>query len=201
MKKEKYALIIFVRNPEPGKVKTRLAATIGHTKALAIYKELLRHTFDIAALVDADKFVFYSSHIETDDCWNTGRFYKALQSNGDLGIKMQDAFTHVFENMYNKAVIIGSDCYELTTPIIENAFSLLDKHDAVIGPARDGGYYLLGMKKNIPALFHNKEWSTGAVYRQTISDLENGAISYANLPVLADVDTAEDIPGALLDYL
>jgi rSAM/selenodomain-associated transferase 1 len=188
----KTALIIFVRKPELGKVKTRLAATLGDDKALEIYKELLQHTSDIALKTSADKFVFYFNKIEKEDIWDENNFIKKLQSDADLGIKMQDAFSQIFEQGYEKVVIIGSDCFELTNEIISNAFEQLDTNDVVIGPANDGGYYLLGMKKLYPQLFENKQWSTAAVYQQTIADFEKAHIKYHALVTLTDVDTEED---------
>ncbi|MBC7934389.1 MAG: TIGR04282 family arsenosugar biosynthesis glycosyltransferase [Rhizobacter sp.] len=189
--KEK-ALIIFVRKPEKGKVKTRLAATLGETKALSIYVELLHHTRRIATASIADKFVFYADEIPPDDDWSNEVFKKRLQADDDLGGKMKNAFTVLFEAGYSNVIIIGSDCFELSAAIIEQAFELLQHKDVVIGPANDGGYYLLGMKKLHPCLFENKQWSTEHVLRQTTDDLERENISYTELVRLTDVDTEED---------
>lgn len=93
---------------------------------------------------------------------------------------------------YEKVAIIGSDCFELTKAIIEEAFALLKNKDVVIGPAKDGGYYLLGMKKLIEPVFENKQWSTESVFNETINDLTENSFSFASLPVLTDVDTEED---------
>ena len=186
------ALIIFVRKPELGKVKTRLAATVGDEKALAIYKELLQHTFEITSVTDADKFVFYADEIETGDLWSGPRFFKAVQSNGDLGEKMKNAFRSLFQKGYDKVLIIGSDCFDLSAALIHQAFELLDKDNLVIGPAKDGGYYLLGMKKMVAVIFKNKKWGTSSVYNDTIKDLSKNNLSYAILPLLRDVDTEDD---------
>lgn len=188
----KQAVIIFVRNPQMGKVKTRLAATVGDDKALAIYKELLQHTKEITAPITADKYVFYFNEISANDLWNVAGFFKRLQSNDELGKKMENAFSELFDKGYEKALIIGSDCLQLTTLIIEEAFILLNNNDAVIGPAKDGGYYLLGMKKLIGLIFKNKQWSTDTVFDETINDLKAGNFSFVCLPMLTDVDTEED---------
>ena len=188
----KTALIIFVRKPELGKVKTRLAATLGDDKALEIYKELLQHTNSVALKTTADRFVFYYNQIDTDDIWAQNNFIKKLQADADLGIKMSNAFSQVFEEEYEKVVIIGSDCFELTSAIISDAFEQLNENDVVIGPANDGGYYLLGMKKLYPKFFENKQWSTVDVYQQTIADFEKEHIKYHVLVTLRDVDTEED---------
>ncbi len=188
----KKALIIFVRQPEKGKVKTRIAATLGEDKALAIYIELLKHTQNISTAATADKFVFYAGHIQEDDLWSKPGFTKRLQHDLDLGGRMKEAFSVLFEEGYSKIVIIGSDCFELSTEIIEKAFNILDEKEVVIGPASDGGYYLLGMKKLWPFIFENKQWSTENVFKQTSSDLKKENIPYVELITLADIDTEQD---------
>lgn len=193
----KQALILFVRNPVSGKVKTRIAETLGEQEALRIYKELLLHTHAISVKTNADKFVFYSDHLQLSDIWEDDRYCKYLQAGETLGDKMKDAFRRMFEKDYEKVIIIGSDCYELTAEIIESAFEKLNEGEAVIGPAKDGGYYLLGMKKIIPGVFENKEWSTASVCSDTIADFEKAGIRFSFLPLLNDVDTAEDVPEEL----
>lgn len=188
----KEAIIIFVRNPHLGKVKTRLAATIGDEEALDIYKQLLLHTMQEAGKSDADKFVFYHEQIESDDIWKQNGFKKKLQTGESLGDKMKAAFDEVFSLGYNRVIIIGSDCPQLSSKIINNGFRLLDEHDVVIGPASDGGYYLLGMKKNHGFLFDNKAWSTGSVFDESIKDMQQYHLSTGLLPVLTDVDTEAD---------
>lgn len=190
----KKALLLFTKNPELGKVKTRLAKTIGDEKALSIYKMLLNHTQDIVTPVNADKFVFYSDAITIDDQWNTSSFNKKLQKGSDLGERMANAFEEVFSLGYQSVCIIGSDCYELHSEIIENAFLKLEKFDCVIGPTFDGGYYLLGMNTWQETLFQYKTWSTESVYSETIQDFENLQLSYYNLPKLSDIDEEKDLP-------
>jgi uncharacterized protein len=194
MKLMNEALIIFVRRPAFGKVKTRLAATLGNEAALKIYRLLLQHTFNITAGLKADKFVFYADVIDEQDMWSAEGFYKMLQADAGLGLKMQTAFSEVFSRGYQKAVIIGSDCFELTTHLINQAFEMLDKNDIVIGPARDGGYYLLGMKQLYPALFENKKWSTATVLNDTLGDVAQLNLLCALLPQLTDIDEAGDVP-------
>lgn len=188
----KQALIIFVRKPEFGKVKTRLAATVGNEKALEIYKTLLQHTHTVAEQVKADKFVFYHQQTEENDIWSKDGFTKKLQSDADLGKKMSDAFSEVFNAGFGQAVIIGSDCLQLQAQVIEDAFAILRYKDLVIGPANDGGYYLLGMKKMHEFIFRNKDWSTDSVLKQTFEDIARHQLSVGLLPQLIDVDTEED---------
>ena len=189
------ALIIFIKNPAKGKVKTRLAATLGDTVALGIYKKILAHTNSVTGKVLADKYIFYSSHIDANDEWNKAAFIKALQTGNDLGEKMRNAFVGLFNKGYGQVAIIGSDCPDITADLIEQAFLELDRSDIVIGPATDGGYYLLALKKLYPALFENITWSTKHVLKQTLANCKGINKSFHLLPVLSDVDVAEDIIG------
>lgn len=187
----KKALIVFTRNPELGKCKTRLAATIGDQSALDVYRFLLDHTVKITSPLTADVYVYYSEKIKEIDIWDTTVFRKKQQQGHDLGAKMQNAFTEVLHMGYQKAIIIGSDMYDITTQDLEDAFSTLEDNNFVIGPAQDGGYYLLGMKHLKPPLFKNKKWGTNTVLSDTLKDLE-----LENLAILAeknDVDYYEDI--------
>jgi len=189
----KNALIIFTRNPELGKVKTRLAITIGDESALEIYKLLINHIVEVSENINVDKYVFYSENIQENDVWNNAVFNKELQKGDDLGIRMKNAFEFLFNQGYNKVIIVGSDIYEITPEDIENAFSNLKTNDFVIGPAGDGGYYLLGMKQLKKELFENKAWGTNTVFEETIKDLKSEKVSL--LSVKSDVDVYEDILG------
>ena len=190
----KKALLLFTKNPELGKCKTRLAKTIGDVRALEIYIKLLEHTREIVIPVDVDKFVFYSENVEKEDDWDNAVFQKRVQNGDDLGQKMQNAFRELFQLNYDSVCIIGSDCYELNSETINQSFIALESKDVVIGPTYDGGYYLLGMKKLHAALFENKNWSTETVYSDTITDFEQLGLSYSNLVKLTDIDEEKDLP-------
>lgn len=187
----KNLLLIFTRNPELGKCKTRLAATVGNETALEIYKFLLQHTVSITKNIPAVKQVYYSEEIWEKDIWNTTIFEKKLQNGANLGDRMANAFEQGFENGFEKILVIGSDMYDLDATTIENAFSELDKSDFVIGPAQDGGYYLLGMKKFNVDVFKNKAWGTNTVLNDTLKNLEKYKIKL--LDIRNDVDVYEDI--------
>lgn len=189
----KRLLIIFVKNPQKGKVKTRLAATLGNEKALEIYLELLERTKQITQGLAADKVVYYSEFIDEQDLWTPEVYQKALQANTDLGMRMKQAFEQAFGQGYESVCIIGSDCYELDQSILEQAFDALERQDAVAGPANDGGYYLLGMNRLHPELFENKQWSTSSVLADTLEDLKNKHCSYHLLPELTDIDEEKDL--------
>ncbi len=190
MKAER-ALIILVRNPELGKVKTRLAQTLGDQRALDIYLALLQHTRQIAEHTAASRLLFYSHFIDHDDNWPSESFDKFLQEQGDLGAKITAGFQKAFEH-HNQVLIIGSDCASLTAAIIEEGFEALKTHDFVLGPALDGGYYLLGMNKFTPSLFEDIPWSTDQVATLSLDKMKAIGGSYHLLPTLSDIDYAED---------
>jgi rSAM/selenodomain-associated transferase 1 len=189
----KSALIIFARNPELGKCKTRLAKTIGDENALAIYKILLHHTVKISKDLNVDKYVYYSNSTSKNDAWNQETFRKKNQEGEDLGRRMENAFLDLFTAGYEKVIIIGSDMYDLNKADLENAYSCLENDDVVIGPAIDGGYYLLGMKKLYPLVFKNKTWGTNTVFEDTMADLFDTSI--CKLEERNDIDVYEDIVG------
>ncbi len=185
--------MLFVRNPELGKVKTRLAASVGPDKALEIYLQLLQHTCKVTQKLPMKKLVYYSNAVDTNDLWPNEEYQKRVQPQGNLGEKMEAAFAIAFAEGHTDVVIIGSDCLQLTPAIVSEAYHKLAQHDVVIGPALDGGYYLLGMKRLHPELFRNKRWSTEHVFPDTLSDVERLHLSHALLPRLSDVDYVEDL--------
>ncbi|MDC6351213.1 TIGR04282 family arsenosugar biosynthesis glycosyltransferase [Zeaxanthinibacter sp. PT1] len=191
MIEDRSLLLIFTRNPELGKCKTRLAATIGDEAALNIYKFLLQHTENVTRDLSLTKWVCYSEAINPDDHWDTDYFKKKLQMGNDLGERMENAFRAGFKAGYKHIAIIGSDLYDLSSKDIMNAFELLKNSEAVIGPAKDGGYYLLGMNKIQPAVFKNKDWGTDSVLEATCRDLKS--LDITKLEVRNDVDVYDDI--------
>ena len=187
----KNLLIVFTRNPELGKVKTRLAKTVGNATTLKIYTFLLERTRDIAVQVSADKAVYYSVKVRENDIWDANNFQKHQQIGEDLGIRMLHAFKNGFKAGYEKVMIIGSDLYDLTAETIENAFIALKDNEVVIGPAEDGGYYLLGMNSLEEKVFKNKNWGTETVRKNTLEELKDKKVFL--LGELNDVDVFEDI--------
>ena len=189
----KSALIIFLKYPELGRSKTRLAKDIGNENALKVYIELLEHTQLISNKLKFDKYLFYDKVTANKMPWGDDIYHTAYQVERDLGGRMQNAFEQLFSKEYERVVIIGSDCYDLTQEIIEQAFELLNTSDAVVGPAKDGGYYLLGLRKMIPQLFSDVAWSTDEVFSSTVKTLENLNLTYSTTPILSDIDTIEDL--------
>lgn len=190
--KEKKLLLVFAKNPEKGKVKTRLAKTVGEEKAYQTYLKLMDYTLEVAEGADAHKQIWYSSFIDREDR-SVPNFEKKLQRGKNLGERMLNAFRRGFEDRFEKIVIIGSDCPEITPQIIEDAFAGLDQNDVVIGPSEDGGYYLLGLRGIIPGIFSYIPWSTGRVFSETMNVLKKAGKDVTLLPTLNDIDTAEDL--------
>ncbi|SEA65368.1 TIGR04282 family arsenosugar biosynthesis glycosyltransferase [Psychroflexus halocasei] len=193
MSKEKKLLLIFARHPELGKCKTRLAKSVGEHAALEVYKYLLKNTAEITQKINVKRQVWYADQIHKNDIWDDGLFEKREQIQGDLGEKMQHAFETAFHENAEKVVIVGTDIQDLNEKVINQAFKKLDTNDVVIGPASDGGYYLLGMESLNPEVFQLKEWSTSQVFNQTIDALKDKKISI--LEQKNDVDYLDDIKG------
>lgn len=191
MNREKDLLIIFTRNPELGKCKTRLAATIGEQAALDIYNFLLQHTAAVTAPLRVEKWVCYSEQLPADDLWARGPYVRKLQEGEDLGERMRNAFQEAFDKGFERVIIIGSDLFDLQTEDLEKAFNALQEKDFVIGPAADGGYYLLGLTELIPELFKDKEWGTDTVLASTMGSLRDRSLH--RLSIRNDVDVYEDI--------
>lgn len=185
-------LIIFIKNPVLGRVKTRLARTLGDVEALRIYRVLLDKTRRAARAANVLRCLFYDDYIETDDEWPEADFFKYRQASGDLGERMAQAFRQVLDEHGGPALIVGSDCPELSASLIEQAFSALYTTDFVLGPTPDGGYYLLGMSRFYPEVFEGIAWSTSAVFEQTTQIIRSLGKSVTLLPVLSDIDVEED---------
>lgn len=186
----KQALLVFQKNPVKGKVKTRLAVTLGEEKALQIYQFLLNKTFDQIRKTKHEVFVFFSDFLPEDH--PEPGHHLVIQKGNDLGERMRIAFEEVFSLGYEKAVIIGTDCPEITDQILNKAFDFLNHVDLVIGSAADGGYYLLGMKNCHSYLFQGMEWSTSQVFLRTLEKAKEHHLSTKLLPELHDIDEAED---------
>lgn len=189
-------LIVFVKNPIPGQVKTRIARTVGDAKALDVYRHLLTYTQTLASDFRECCAVYYGDFVNADDGWNP--FVKYLQSGADLGERMHHAFAEQFRAGAGKVVIIGSDCFDLTPSHIHTAFATLDTVDVVIGPATDGGYYLLGMNQLQPFLFQDMPWSQPELRQLTELAIMQHGLTFAQLDELTDIDEWADYEAYLL---
>lgn len=186
------ALVIFVRNAVIGNVKQRLAMDIGDAAALDVYQSLLLHTWQVTSQVAATRYVYYSDHLEHDDIWDVHTYLKRVQSGMDLGARMCNAINETLAHHRN-VVLIGSDLPGLDTQILAEAFDALRYAEVVIGPAVDGGYYLLGCKGLHPSLFEDIDWGTGRVFVQTRDRLLAQHLNFKILESKRDIDTVEDL--------
>lgn len=197
MKKDK-ALIFFCRRPVAGKVKTRLAASLGGELTARLYSSFLKDLSGAARGSGAEVYLFHTPPA------GDGRVLKRLlnedfnyltQRGADLGERMLSAFSSVYKAGFKKAVIIGSDTPDLPAAALRSAFRALDKKQAVIGPAYDGGYYLLGFgRENFqPGVFTGIKWSGPDVFKLTVGHLRRGGCSYASLKKRRDIDTLKDL--------
>lgn len=187
------SLLILVKNPVAGKTKTRLAESVGHERALKMYHQLMEYTRDQALhLAGTRRLLFYSEAVIENDAWPSEDFDKRVQEGPGLGERMANALQTAFAAGAERAVIIGSDCPGITASLLKKALDCLHDNDLVIGPALDGGYYLLGMTELHPELFSGIEWSTEKVAKQTLAKAKALGLSAAELVPLSDVDYLED---------
>jgi hypothetical protein len=186
-------VLIFARTPELGKVKTRLAAEIGEEAALQTYVTLLAHTRECVARSGFPARVHLAGPMPDYDLWSDAGFRRYPQADGDLGQRMASAFAHAFADGVRSVVIIGTDCPGLSSAHLHEAMKALETHEAVVGAAEDGGYWLLGLTSPIRSIFQNKAWSTDTVLRDTLADFKALGVSVARLDTLRDLDTADDL--------
>lgn len=185
-------LIVFCKNPILGKVKTRLAKKVGDNKALEIYKVLLSNALKVARGSSRDFAVYFHDHIDSNDFWRGAR-YKQVQKGADIGERMDNAINDGLQKGYDSIVLIGADVYGLTSKIVDEAFEHLISNDVVIGPARDGGYYLIGMKAHNSKIFTLSEWSTPRVLKETLLLVKQEKATYHLVDELNDIDDIHDL--------
>ncbi len=197
MNLDKRLIIIFVKLPYKGNVKNRLASAIGDDAAVSLYKAFVYDLLENIKITDCDIRIFYypSESINKIERWLGKNFNYKPQIGNDLGERMKNAFIESFSEGFEKVIIIGSDMPDLPLSIIEEAFTSLNQNNAVIGPSFDGGYYLIGFRKNffIPEIFQNIQWGSEGVFQKSIEMLQNKGISRHFLPKRRDIDTLEDL--------
>jgi rSAM/selenodomain-associated transferase 1 len=186
-------LIVFVKNIKLGKVKTRLAKTIGDQGAFEVYSELVKITEHATQNILADKRIYFSDSV-VDSKWKN--LNKAVQQGEDLGERMKNAFIKGFSDGYKRIVLIGSDLPEISSTQIENGFNALQKVEVTFGPAEDGGYYLVGLSDLKACIFKNKPWSKSHLLKETLAELKQKNIDFKLLETLNDIDTFEDLEGS-----
>ena len=197
-------LCLFTRYPEPGTTKTRLIPILGEKGAADLQRRMTVHTLEIVRRLAARRRMDVEIRYEGGDEWRMKQWLGtdwvlAAQGTGDIGRRMARALHTALADGFDSAVIIGSDIPEITTGILVRAFGWLEQKDLVFGPAKDGGYYLIGiradcLKKAAPALFNHIDWGTGTVLAETLHVVDTLDLSYSLLDVLGDVDWPADIP-------
>lgn len=195
--KNRKAIILFVKYPEKGKVKTRLASTTSNNFAAGIYRILSKNIFDEVLKLknECDIHLFYAPYDNPDQIknWVGQEYIYNEQTGADLGERIANAFENVFLNNYKSAIIIGSDVPEIDSLIFTEAFKLLENNDAVIAPSDDGGYSLLGMNKQNRFLFENIEWSTDSVFTATKKKALKNSLNLKVMGPLTDIDTLDEL--------
>lgn len=190
-------LIVFVKHPQAGKVKTRLAREVGDQAALTVYRELLSRTRKATfGVSEVERRIYFDRPPASDSLWNSPHFRGYVQEGKDLGQRMHHATEQGFKDGFKRVVIIGSDCPSINAGLLSEAFRILRQKDAALGPANDGGYYLLGLTRPLPPLFRHKEWSTETVLHHSIRDLQQNGFAYQLLDEQIDIDSLEDLKQA-----
>ena|ERR1041385_4730203 len=183
-------LIIFVKAPRPGAVKTRLAKVIGAPAALAAYHQLVETLLTHLQQLRTVEVCFSPDDAAAEvRSWIRESWSSSPQGAGDLGRRLQAAFQRVFRCGAKRVVIIGSDCPAVSVEDIREAWARLRTHDVVLGPATDGGYWLIGLRQLQPELFRDVPWSSEQVFAETLRRVQRAGLSVHLLRELADVDT------------
>jgi len=191
-------LIVFTRYPEPGTTKTRLAKVLGGQEDAAVQKKLTELTMlqarKLMQLCRLSISVYFNGgSLEQIKQWLGPDFIYRKQERGDLGKRMAHAFAEAFRQQFKRTVIIGTDCPYLNGSHLQQAFNALHRKDLVIGPATDGGYYLIGLNRNEKSLFENISWGTESVLAETLNIAAEKDLTIALLEILSDVDRPEDL--------
>lgn len=158
-----------------------------------VQHKLLQYTKEITKKLNCSKSVFYADRVDHNDLWDNMIYDKFLQQGADLGERMTEAMCEAFAAGKDRVIVIGTDCIELETYMIKEAFAVLESNDVVLGPAADGGYYLLGMRKFFPTLLEDKDWSSSDLLMDTILDLKKMNARYYLLKTLNSLNTPEDL--------
>lgn len=192
-------LIIFTRYPQPGKTKTRLIPALGIEGAANLQRQMTEYTLSEVKKLCKSTAISFEVRFADGDLqlmknWLGTELNYQLQGEGDLGKRMENSFLDAFNLGAKKVVIIGIDCPGVNAEVLAQAFKKLPDCDLLLGPAVDGGYYLIGLNRAIGKLFTNIDWGTEAVLQQTVNIAQQLNLSVAYLQTLADVDRPEDLP-------
>jgi rSAM/selenodomain-associated transferase 1 len=197
LKNNNYCILFFVKYPEKGKVKSRLSSKLSEKFTVNLYKMFVKDLLFTLNKTEYHKIVCYypENYIEKFKNW-LGKNYNFYPQQGEnLGIRMKSCFDFAFNQDFEKVIIIGSDSPDLSESIFKKAFISLNENDSVIGPTYDGGYYLLGFKKNYYSskVFEEINWSTNSVFKETMNKLNSENIKTDVLSYWRDIDTIDDL--------
>ncbi len=194
---EDRCVLFFIKNPEKAKVKTRLASAVGERAAAKLYKQFL---LEMLSTLNKGTFLFYICFQPQDSLndlknWLGEDYLYMPQIGENLGQRMKNAFIEAFAMKFRRVLLIGSDIPDLPFEFIDAAFEYLNEGEVVIGPAIDGGYYLIGFRDDtfLPRVFEKIPWSTDRVFNETVKILENEKLTVHALEPLRDIDTVEDL--------
>jgi rSAM/selenodomain-associated transferase 1 len=190
------ALVVFVKHPRPGAVKTRLAASIGPEAAAELYRALAEHVLEATAPTagEYERLVFFepAEALEEMRAWLPGVRLLA-QCGGDLGARMADAFARAFARGASRVALVGTDAPDVARETAALALAALEAADVVLGPAEDGGYVLVALRAPQPQLFSGIEWSTPRVLEETRARAAAAGLAVRELAPVADLDTLDDL--------
>jgi len=187
-------LAIFARVPVSGRVKTRLSPAIPLPIVAQLYRAMLADALEVVASSGTGQVSLYWDSIgeEPSDPALPGVAIRH-QRGAELGERLSSAFGELLAEPGDRAIVMGSDCPDLGPAVLVEAFAALEDRDLVLGPARDGGYYLIGLRRPAPALFEGVSWGTDQVLGQTLGRAEGMGLRVARLAVLDDIDTPDDL--------
>ncbi len=194
---ERKCVVVFVKSPQAGAVKTRLAGEIGDEAACELYKSFAEDVLCALGRTSARVRLFYDppGGRERIESWLGDCYELVPQEGADLGERMAEAFGDCFAQGFSTVVLIGSDIPDMTVEYVEKAFDVLRSDDAVIGPASDGGYYLIGFRRDgfSPDVFRDITWGSQSVLDETTKKMNAGGVSFSRLGVLHDIDNVSDL--------
>lgn len=190
-------LLFFIKNPEKGKVKTRLASVMGDHLAVLLYREFILKILETLKSGNSPFYIFFypKSSLKVLKEWLGGHYRYMPQKGKDLGERMKNGFREIFALGFRRVILIGSDLPDLPLEFIEEAFTSLNEKGVVLGPSYDGGYYLVGFERKnfLPQVFDGIPWSSSTVFKATMKVLKGSRRTVHILKHLRDIDTIEDL--------
>jgi len=193
LKMAKKALALLITNPNDGQVLPKIASKLGVVAARKINSQLLMHANEIACQFFEEKKVFYPSEVQAVDMFSMNHFEKVAQNGWSLSARIQHAFENTFNQRYNPVVLVNTNCPDLNDDQIREAFFALKCHDLVMGPTRNGSFYLIGLRKYSSLILENINWEGNEVESEVITRMKTLNLSHHLLPELGDLQSTSDL--------